>query len=172
MSIIVRSAVCFIVLSIGAGFAHAQEKATAEDRTTIAKCLDKAKKGKAEGEICIGVVEQPCLDKPEGQSTIGMKDCSNREALVWDERLNEAYKKLQKGGLGQSEAQRDGKKVTGADIFRDVQRAWITFRDKKCDAAGLPMEGGTGAGILIESCFMRETARQALWLEEMAREGE
>jgi uncharacterized protein YecT (DUF1311 family) len=61
-----------------------------------------------------------------------------------------------------------GRKLTGADILRDAQRAWITFRDKKCDAAGLPMEGGSGAGVLIAGCYLQETARQALWLEEMA----
>ena len=172
MSMIVRMAFCFMVFLIGTAFAHAQEKATPEDRATIAKCLEKARKTKAEGETCIGVVEQPCLDKPEGQSTIGMKECSEREVLVWDERLNEAYKKLQKGGLGETEVQRDGKKLKGADLFRDVQRAWITFRDKKCDAATLPMEGGTGAGVLLLGCLLRETAHQALWIEEMVREGE
>lgn len=172
MLTIVRFVLCFMMLCLAAAGLHAQEKATPEDHATIAKCLDKAKKDKAEGETCIGVVEQPCLETPEGQSTIGMKTCSNREALVWDERLNTAYQKLQKGGLGQTEVERDGRKITGADVFRDVQRAWIAFRDKKCDAAGLPMEGGTGAGVLILGCVLRETAHQALWIEEMAREGE
>jgi uncharacterized protein YecT (DUF1311 family) len=172
MSMIVRGALCFMMLSLSAAFAHAQEKATPEDRATIAKCLEKAAKAKAEGATCIGTVEQPCLDTPEGQSTVGMKECSNREVLVWDERLNKAYQKLQKGGLGETEIQRDGKKLKGADLFRDVQRAWIAYRDKKCDAAGLPMEGGTGAGVLILGCLLRETAHQALWIEEMSREGE
>ena len=57
--------------------------------------------------------------------------------------------------------------LTGADILRDTQRAWLAFRDKKCDAAGLPMEGGTGARLLSTDCYLQETARQALWLETL-----
>jgi uncharacterized protein YecT (DUF1311 family) len=97
-----------------------------------------------------------------------MKTCSAREAAVWDEHLNKAYQAALRSDLGQTEAERDaGRKLKGTDILREAQRAWIAFRDKKCDAAALPMEGGTGAGVLIGGCYMQETARQALWLEEM-----
>ena len=62
------------------------------------------------------------------------------------------------------------RRFTGADIIRDQQRAWLAFRDKKCDAAGLPMEGGTGAGLLAAGCVLQETARQAIWLDILASE--
>ena len=62
---------------------------------------------------------------------------------------------------------RDGKNVTGADLIREAERAWLTFRDKQCDVAGLPMEGGTKAGVLIDDCYLEQTARHALWLESI-----
>ena len=91
------------------------------------------------------------------------------DSAVWDERLNRFYQALLHGRLGTLEAPRGERKLTGAEILRDAQRAWLNFREKECDAAGLPMEGGTGAGILVADCYMVETARQALWLEQMTR---
>lgn len=163
-----RIVLCLFLLCFGPIASVAQEKATAEDRAAIAACLSKAKKDKAASETCIGAVQKTCLEAPEGQSTLGMKTCAWRETAVWDERLNKAYQASLRGDLGQTEAVRDGgkRKLTGADIIRDAQRAWLAFRDKKCDAAGLPMEGGTGAGVLTSDCYLQETARQALWLEE------
>ena len=163
--------VFFLTGILGAVMAKAQEKATPDDRAAIQKCLDAAKKSGAAAETCIGAVQKPCLDSPDGQSTLGMKICSGREMAAWDERLNRFYQALLRSGLGALQAQRGERKLTGADILRDAQRAWLNFRDKKCDAAGLPMEGGTGAGILVADCYMVETARQALWLEEMGSEG-
>ncbi len=156
----------FIFASVGVGMAHAQDAATAQDRAVIDKCLADAKKTKALPESCIGAVQKPCLDTPDGQSTLGMRECSNREAAVWDERLNKAYKALL-DELGSVDAERDGKNVKGADLIRDAERAWLTFRDKQCDVTGLPMEGGSGAGVLIDDCYLEQTAQHALWLESI-----
>jgi uncharacterized protein YecT (DUF1311 family) len=168
MSRTARFAICLAALCLAPLACRAQEKGTPEDRAAIAACLDKARKSEPKTtETCIGVVAQPCMEADS--STFGMNMCNSREAAVWDERLNKAYQALLRGDLGQTEALRDGgkRKLTGADILRDAQRAWMAFRDKKCDAAGLPMEGGTGRGVLIGSCYLQETARQALWLEDM-----
>jgi uncharacterized protein YecT (DUF1311 family) len=169
MTAITRSLLCLATLALVATAAHAQEKATPEDRAAIAKCLDKAMKTKAIAETCIGTVQGPCLEAPDGQSTFGMKMCADRETAVWNERLNKTYQNLMHGDLGQTDASPDGGKTkrAGADLFRDMQRAWIAFRDKKCEAAGLPMQGGSGAGVLIVDCYLQETARQAIWLSGM-----
>lgn len=151
----------------GASIAHAQEKATDQDRTALIQCLDKAKKTKAEAKSCIGAVQKPCLDAPDGQSTLGMQICTNREAAVWDERLNKAYKAAL-GAYGKTETTNsNGGKVVGADIIRDAERAWLGFREKKCAAEGLPMAGGTGAALLIDECYLDETAHQAIWLNSL-----
>ena len=109
-------------------------------------------------ETCIGSVQGLCLKGSDGGTTIGMKECGAREIAAWDERLNAAYRAALSGDIGKREAIREGgRKLTGADVLAEA-------REKKCDAAGLPMEGGTGAGLLSVDCFLQETARQALWL--------
>jgi uncharacterized protein YecT (DUF1311 family) len=152
--------------------AWGQDKVAPKDRAELAACLDQAKAGKKTTESCIGTIQGPCVAGPDGGTTIGMKECTGREIALWDERLNKAYRAALTSELGEQDVVRDsGKpKLTGADILRDAQRAWVAFRDKKCDAAGLPMEGGTGAGLLSGDCYLQETARQALWLEDMSDE--
>ena len=152
---------------LGPGVAAAQDKDVAKDRAALTVCLSAAKTAKRAAETCIGSVQGPCLKAPGGETTVGMKECGGREIAAWDERLNAAYRIVLAGTLGKQETIRSGgaKKLTGADILRDAQRSWLTFRDKKCDAASLPMEGGTGAGLLSVDCYLQETARQALWLE-------
>jgi uncharacterized protein YecT (DUF1311 family) len=151
----------------GIGAAYAQQKPTEQDRAAIAQCLAKAKTTKAAPESCIGAVQGPCLDKPEGQSTFGMRDCANREAAIWDEQLNKGYKAVLKE-YGDADADGDnGKKLKGADLIRDAERAWLTSREKKCRVAGLQMAGGSGAGVLIDDCYLYETAHQAIWLNSL-----
>ena len=136
------------------------------DRQTLAACLSAATAAKRGAETCIGAVQGPCLRDPGAETTVGMGDCTARETAVWDERLNAAYKKALASDVGTVDTPREGRgKLKGADILRDAQRAWIAFRDKKCDAAGLSMEGGAGAGLIGNDCFLAETARQAIWLE-------
>lgn len=164
-----------LALALAAGPAWAQQRVDPKDRAALETCLDKAKRDGTRRDQCIGTVEGPCLKAPGADTTIGMKECTAREINVWDERLNKTYRDVLAGELGTMETLREpppGKKgkVTGADILRDAQRAWILARDKKCDAAGLPMEGGTGAGLLSMSCTLEETARQALWLEDLKAE--
>jgi uncharacterized protein YecT (DUF1311 family) len=162
-----RSAVLLIGFLLVAGIASAQEQPTDQDRAALARCLAKAKTTKTQPESCIGAVQRPCLDKPDGQSTYGMKDCAIREAAIWDEQLNKAYKAVLKE-YGDTDADGDnGKQVKGADLIRDAERAWLTARDKKCQVAGLQMAEGTGAGVLIDDCYLYETAHQAIWLNSL-----
>ncbi|MDB5510584.1 MAG: hypothetical protein JWR08_67 [Enterovirga sp.] len=153
--------------------ARAQDGMSAADRATLAACLSAAQGGRRTPETCIGAVQGPCMKQPGGETTSGMKACGGREIAAWDERLNAAYRSALAGDLGTQAAVRGGgsRTLTGADILRDAQRAWIAFRDRKCDAAGLPMEGGSGAGLQSVECHLGETARQAIFLDGLkARE--
>jgi uncharacterized protein YecT (DUF1311 family) len=171
-----RLVAAIVAVTMAAGGAVlAQEPVDPKDRAALNGCLDKARREGTRPEQCIGTVEGPCLKKPDAETTIGMKECTGREINAWDERLNKTYRDLLAGDLGQLQTERvppsgKGRKITGADILRDAQRAWIVARDKKCDAAGLPMEGGTGAGLLTMACVLQETARQVLWLEDLKAE--
>lgn len=177
--------ICVIFACAYAGIAHAQapaadqepaanqdqaanpEQVTSKDRAALTQCLSNAKTTKSPAEGCIGVVQAPCLDAPGGQSTYGMKDCANREAMVWDEQLNEAYKAAL-AAFGDSDADGNGDKtIKGADLIRDMERAWLAFRSKKCAVASLQMAGGTGAGVLYNDCYLYETAHHAIWLNSL-----
>ena len=149
----------------------AQDRSDLQARAALEACLDKAK---GKGETCVGTIRDACFASGKGGSEAGNRNCIGLETDAWDERLNAAYRKLLAGELGEVQTQRASpsggvQAVTGADILREAQRAWIAFRDKKCDAARLPMEGGTGAMTLEDDCQLYETARQALWLENLAR---
>ena len=45
----------------------------------------------------------------------------------------------------------------GPEALRDAQRAWITFRDKTCEAEGFAMRGGTAEPIVVGFCLTRVT---------------
>lgn len=119
-------------------------------------------------EPCIGESAAQCMaDTPGGYSTVGMAGCLDREWQFWDEKLNAAYK-ARRAEARAADAERDdpGSMVPSqADALRDMQRAWIAWRDATCDYERALWGGGTGGGPASVSCHMTLTARQALYLE-------
>lgn len=136
-------------------------KATARDRAAIYNCL-KAKKDTDEpgAAACLFIVADPCLEKPEGQSTAGMADCFRRETAVWDEILNDSYARL-RGAL----------ETEQKNALRSMQRAWIVSRDKTCGFYRHFYQGGTMAIPAGAACMARETAYRALYLGRFVHEG-
>jgi uncharacterized protein YecT (DUF1311 family) len=49
--------------------------------------------------------------------------------------------------------------------LREMQRAWIPFRDARCGFEMSLWGGGTGGGPAYAECLMIVTAEQALYLE-------
>nr|WP_246473162.1 DUF1311 domain-containing protein [Pelagibacterium limicola] len=89
--------------------AAAQEDGyTPEEDAAMIRCLDAAraaidangesqKSGTSEPqrlEDCIGAVSDPCMDTPEGMTTMGMSECMARETKWWDMLLNTHYAAL------------------------------------------------------------------------------
>jgi uncharacterized protein YecT (DUF1311 family) len=140
-----------IALFAFGGAVSAQEKLRAEDSRAIQSCI-KEKESKEGADRCIGIIANPCLDTPAGQSTHGQADCYRREHLVWDDILNETYRRLQ----GQFEGKLKNQ-------LRDVQRTWLEARKLQCGFYADVIQGSlaipTGA-----SCMNTETARRALYL--------
>ncbi|MEJ2117081.1 MAG: DUF1311 domain-containing protein, partial [Alphaproteobacteria bacterium] len=117
----------------------------AEDSETISACLKRENPDNRAN--CIGMVANPCLQLPEGQTTLGMANCHRREASVWDKRLNAQYKELM--------ATLTPKAAKG---LKNAQRAWIAFRNAYCDTVTLPFEGGSITKITSANCYMDLTA--------------
>lgn len=134
------------------GLAQAQSlKLSAEDTRAIESCI-KEKESKEGADRCIGLIANPCLDTPAGQSTAGQAGCYQREQLVWDDILNETYRRLQ--------GQFEGKLKTQ---LRDLQRAWIESRKQQCEFYRDVIQGSLAIPIGA-SCMNTETARRAIYL--------
>ncbi len=116
---------------------------------------------------CVGAAADHCMEvSPGGSSTVGMGFCLEQEWLYWDGRLNDAYAVATKLARQTDAEMKDlGATVPSQEeALRAMQRAWIPFRDRKCDYVRSFWGGGTGGGPASIACLMRETARQSEFL--------
>ena len=150
--------ICLLPFLFGAATSagHAQNrKPTAKEITAIRNCAkkyDTSDLNEVERKCPFNLVGAPCMERPEGQSNVGVADCYRLEGAIWYDLLNENYSLA---------ADLDDEQKAK---LRDMQRAWIAYRDDLCD---LPYEehGGTAASLDFADCMLSETARQAIWLE-------
>lgn len=145
-----RAFVVLLLMFAFAGIASAQQKLRAEDSRAIQECIKE--KDDEGADLCIGLIADKCLETPEGQSTHGQADCYRREHLVWDDILNETYRRLQESFEGKLKAQ-----------LRDVQRAWIESRKLQCEFYADVIKGSLAVPTSAE-CMNTETARRAIYL--------
>lgn len=129
---------------------------TDADRQVIADCLANASSEGKNQLSCIGTVSDPCLADPANDNTPMMAACLDREAAIWDERLNDDYKAL----IGALDKEKAAK-------LRDSQRAWITVRDTTCDLEMSFWDGGTGAGAAYTGCVLQETGARDISLASL-----
>jgi len=116
---------------------------------------------------CVGRAAQVCMTGPGGDTTIGMIDCLSAENDYWDARLNTAYAARMAGDRQSDDemARLGSASVSLAEALREMQRAWIAYRDATCLYEQAQWLGGSGGGPATAACHMQETARQALKLE-------
>jgi uncharacterized protein YecT (DUF1311 family) len=140
------------LLSAPSGFA--QGPAGGRDVAAIRGCAEKYADNVDEGERrCIfALVSDPCAKRREMQPDASRAECFRAEQAIWDELLNDNFRKL-RDGLD------DGQK----EKLRDMQRAWITYRDTTCQFYYDKIQG-TMANTMIAACLARETARRAMLL--------
>jgi uncharacterized protein YecT (DUF1311 family) len=97
-----------------------------------------------------------------------MSFCYDKELAFWDARLNAAYgalMEIEKAGDAELKELGSAAPSTSAAL-REMQRAWIGYRDAACAYELSQWGGGTGGGPATADCLMRLTAAQALTLEE------
>lgn len=119
-------------------------------------------------EICVGLSAAACMETPEGYTTVGMSTCLGREFAYWDTRLDAAYRSLLESD-GRTDAEMADLGSAAPPLvpaLREMQRAWIGFRDAACAYERAQWGGGTGGGPASAHCAMTITARQALALED------
>jgi len=132
-------------------------------RELVQQCFDKAR-AYGGSDSCIGSAADLCMEQNEGgYSTYGMSYCISLESEWWDEMLNFEYSRvLSEAAFLDGELSEDLPSV--AEALREMQRAWITYRDATCAFEAAQWGGGTGAGPAYNGCVMRLTAAQAITL--------
>jgi uncharacterized protein YecT (DUF1311 family) len=97
--------------------------------------------------------ESDCTNPPD-QMTI--TQCAYEEWQTADAELNSVYKRAT-AILKDQDSRLDAAMRGGPEALRDAQRAWITFRDKTCEAEGFAMRGGSAEPMVVAFCLTRIT---------------
>ena len=132
--------------------AFAEGKPDARDSATIQNCIKTKTGSNWAWENCLGVVPNKCLKNEAAMPSSEVIACINRETKVWDDILNETFRRL-----------REKLDNTQQEKLREMQRAWIASRDKTC-AFFYDYFEGSMANPMIAACTSRETGRRALFL--------
>lgn len=143
-------------IALGAIPASAQDKPSAKDSAAIEKCMKEKTARKWAWEKCIGLISEPCTKDELSMPPSQVIACYAREQAVWDNILNKSYQLL-----------REKLEEDQVAKLRDMQRAWITSRDKTCDFLYDYFQG-TMANPMIAACTSRATGLQALYLRGFA----
>jgi uncharacterized protein YecT (DUF1311 family) len=142
---------------VAASPAIGQDAMTAEDEILMQQCIETVNDMQRDGDQsvsmreCIGAASRVCMETNEGQTTIGMANCTMRENQWWDNYLNFLYSDL-KGMLSDEQFA----------ALRTAQRNWITYRDTKCDFEYEFWKEGTIRSIFYTSCILDTTAIRAI----------
>jgi uncharacterized protein YecT (DUF1311 family) len=90
------------------------------------------------------------------QSQSGMNTCAGKDYELDDARLNTAYKELV------SKLEKDRR-----EKVKEIQIAWIKYRDLQCDFDSSNYEGGTMYSLVRSSCLSQITKQRTKDLKAM-----
>ena len=99
------------------------------------------------------------MSAPDGQSTMGMIECEDREAAAWQALLDANLARL------------DGDDPTRAERLSAANSAWTAWRDAECAYQASEAEGGSLAGVIAAGCHSDVTADRVIalvWAERSA----
>lgn len=136
-----------MVACIEAAAAHGADTGGELDQPVAPGTIDQPRRT----SDCIGAASGPCMEEPGGYSTVGMSQCLARETDWWDGELNARYARL-----------RDGLDEESALALKDAQRAWIAWRDSKCEFEYIYWREGTIRSTYYGACMLDVTAARAI----------
>lgn len=148
------AALAAAVLASTASQGFAQSPARPRDAAAIRACAEKYADNVDQGErrCLFALVSDPCAKRREMQPDASRAECFRAEQEIWDELLNENFRALRDGLDDEQKAK-----------LREMQRAWIAYRDTTCQFYYDKIQGSM-ATTMIAACLARETARRALLL--------
>lgn len=169
-----KSLLAFIVIAVTVSTSPhlaAQETDQLDDAAAMTACLERSRGWLNEGQPlpksddpaeapraladCIGAALGPCVETPEGMTTIGMAECLARETDWWDGLLNDHYRSL-----------RETLDAESFNALREAQRAWITYSERNCGFQHTYWRAGTIRSTFHANCRLDMTARRAIKLED------
>ena len=148
------------------------QEALPGDAAGLAACMAAPGEDTARAS-CAEKLTDACLASPEGMTSDGMTACLAAEAAAWNKLMSDRYDAL----LVQAEAfdrelDADSPYAPSAPALRQMQLAWIEYRDASCAYAATPYAGGNMAEIAHEECLRDLIATQAQRLGVLGRRGE
>ena len=148
-------AVAFLMTPLSGGSAMAQPQFGMEPTL---ECLSGMGDG-GDRRQCIGMAAGVCMG--DDMSTPAMSYCLEQELNWWDAALNATYAEARKIAK-ETDAELGAPNNVQAETLRDMQRAWIAYRDARCAWEAALWTGGTGAGPAYVGCLMHVTAEQEI----------
>jgi uncharacterized protein YecT (DUF1311 family) len=106
------------------------------------------------------------IDCANAMAQQDLNQCAYADWEAADAKLNTAYR-LAINMLEGWDADLPAEEQGGAEALREAQRAWITFRDKACEAEGYAMKGGSAEPLLVYGCMRLVTEERSAHLEAM-----
>lgn len=136
----------------------------AADAADLRACLSRT----ADGAACIGLLANPCMETPDGGSTLGMSNCVNQETAAWDILLNEVWPEVMAQARATDEEHAEfGTGATDvAEQLLTAQRAWLAFRDAQCGYEYAFWSAGTIRSNMYAGCMLDMTAKRTLELRD------
>jgi hypothetical protein len=85
-----------LVAAAAAGGRAQDEKPTPQQTAAIRACVGKNQDDvtEAERQCLFNLVATPCQSTPEGQSNLGTADCFRLKTAIWDDLLNDNFRRL------------------------------------------------------------------------------
>ena len=100
------------------------------------------------------------IDCANAMAQMDLNQCAYQDWEAADADLNTAYKTAMTLMKTWDTNMPEGEKGAAAAL-KEAQRAWITFRDKACEAEGYAMKGGSAEPLLVYGCMRVLTEERA-----------
>lgn len=119
------------------------------DGNALETCLGVAGDSRVALARCKGVIAEPCIEAPGGETTAGMVQCYGAEAEAWSVQLAAAV----------ARARADAAR---APYLAQAEDAWRAWAQAECRYQASLYQGGSLARVLSASCTADLTAERAI----------
>ena len=115
--------------------------------------------------LCLPAAAQES-DCASAMAQAELNQCAYQDWEAADAELNAAYRQAL-ALLAAWDATLPAGEQGGGAALKEAQRAWITFRNKACEAEGYVMKGGSAQPLLVYGCMRQLTEERSAHLAAM-----